>query len=114
MATKKELKPLNQLFEENSGRIISLGGKRYRVRYQRYQARYPYPHIVEEMHLVPLNKNTKWYQDIRAQLGDDWFVDASHLEDNDFAAVYTQLANKGSRRKSATSSKTRKRRTPRR
>jgi hypothetical protein len=92
MANKNVIKSLNQLFEENHGKTVLMGGRKYRVQYQGISAIFPYPHYEEHLSLVPVNTNAKWYREMRNRLGDDWVVDAKHLDDKDFAEVYRQLA----------------------
>jgi hypothetical protein len=107
-----EFKSLEQLFEENHGKTVLMGGRKYRVQYQGISAIYPYPHYEEHLSLVPVNTNAKWYREMRNRLGDDWVVDAKHLDDKDFAEVYQQLAWKQPSTRGRTTTTSRKKTSP--
>ncbi len=57
------------------GRVVLIDGINHKIRVNRYNAIYPYPRIVTTVDAEPCNRNTKYYRDIRRQLGDDWSTD---------------------------------------
>lgn len=57
------------------GRVVKLDGINHVLRCNRYKAIYPYERIVTTVHAEPQNRTTRYYRDIRRELGDDWSTD---------------------------------------
>jgi|LSQX01.3.fsa_nt_gb hypothetical protein len=82
---------LEDLFKKHKGKTVKLKGHTYKVKYLEFKAIYPYPHKATELSLVPVNKRSKMYLDVKRKLGDDWVTDAKTLSDANFSTVYKQL-----------------------
>jgi hypothetical protein len=61
------------------------------IKYQEYNAIYPYAHISRSVFLEPKDKTTKYYQDTYDQLGDHWSVDISSIPVEDYTNILNQL-----------------------
>jgi hypothetical protein len=67
---------------EHHGKVVTLQGHVHFLQVTTYEAIYPYAHTVLRVHAVPLSTKTRYYREIKAQLGDDWSTDvlASDVE----------------------------------
>lgn len=59
----------------HNGKTVQVDGQRYRLEVSTVQAVYPYRHTSLSVYARPLNRNSKVYRQIRAELGDDWSTD---------------------------------------
>lgn len=73
------------------GRIVKLDGINHRIRVSRYNAIYPYPRIVTTVSAEPCDRRTRYYRDIRAELGDDWSTDILESDVSIQSEVLAQL-----------------------
>lgn len=60
---------------EHDGRVVKIDGLNYRLRVRTFQAIYPSPENKITVYATPVNKNSKYYQEVKRQLGDDWSTD---------------------------------------
>jgi len=65
---------------EHDGKVVRINNIKHVLRVSCYEAIYPYPHQVITVHADPKDKSTKYYQNQKVELGDDWSVDV--LESN--------------------------------
>ena len=69
------LNDYNCWWVQQDGKKVRLDRIDYWIKVNVYTAIYPYECTVISVYAVPINKNTKYYQKIRAELHDDWSTD---------------------------------------
>lgn len=57
---------------DHDGEVVVLDGIKHRLEVDSYKAKYPREEYVISVHAVPVNKQSKYYKEIKAKLGDDW------------------------------------------
>ena len=62
------------------GRKVVLDGHVHVLRVSSYVATFPRKERVINVHADPEDKTSKWYRDVRRQLGDDWSTDVLQSE----------------------------------
>lgn len=60
---------------EHDGKTVLINGIAHVLKVRTYAAYYPYHHETIHVDAVPKNKQTKWYREQRAKLGDDFMTD---------------------------------------
>jgi len=55
--------------------IVLVDGIKHRIQVSIHQAKYPRPAKMISVQAVPTNKNSRYYQETRRRLGDDWTTD---------------------------------------
>lgn len=60
---------------EHDGKRVKLNGITHVIKVDVYQAIYPHPHETMIVHAEVVNKKSKYYQDRKAEYGDDWSTD---------------------------------------
>ena len=92
----KGLPDIRDLFEAHKGKRVKVWGRMYIVGYDEHRAIYPYKHVVRNIWLDPVNKNSMWYRDLRRKLGDDWVTDAwSVTDEKQYGEMYLALLRLG-------------------
>jgi hypothetical protein len=76
-----------EVFQDFDGKIVHYKGIAHKIKYLEFIAIYPYNHISRSVDLIPVDKTTKYYQDIKKQLGDDWTVDLSSVPDDEYIKI---------------------------
>lgn len=89
-----ELPDIRDLYFEHDGEIIKLRGRDHRIKYESFNAVFPYKHVSVHVSLIPVNTNSKWYRDMYDKLGGDWLTDGLTLDGAAYVSVYKQLMNK--------------------
>ena len=87
------LTPWQEQWLEHDGKKVRLHGHAHTLKVRSYEAIYPYAHTVLHVSAEPVNKETRYYQDIKRQLGDDWSTDVLRSLETT-AAVLDQLGGK--------------------
>jgi hypothetical protein len=75
------LTPFETQWVAHDGTEVWLHGYRHTLRVRSTEAIYPYAHTVLSVSAEPVNKTTRYYQDTRQKLGDDWSIDVLSSED---------------------------------
>ena len=74
-----------------NGKIITIEGKKYKIKVSSYKAIYPYERMVISVYAEMMDKADPEYLDTKLILGDDWSTDVLDSGDDFYAAVYLQL-----------------------
>lgn len=64
-----------ETWEKHDGKEVTIDGYKYILRVSVYNAVYPYEHKAISVYADPKNKDCKYYQDVKRELGDDWSTD---------------------------------------
>ena len=74
-----------------TGKVVTLDGIKHVLRVESYRAIYPYVRDVLKVWATPVNRRSRYYQDVRARLGDDWSTDVLESDVCVIADVISQL-----------------------
>ncbi len=61
-------------WEKHNGKRVTLDGLAYVVEVRTADAIYPYPHRSISVHAVPVSHGSKYYREVREELGDHWSI----------------------------------------
>lgn len=87
----KPLTDFNKFWLEQDGKKVKLDGFAHVIKVTVINASYPYPHEAIDVSAEPINKNSKYYRDIRHKLGDDWSTDVLDSDPEVEAGIRQQL-----------------------
>ena len=87
MSENNYLKP----FEPFNGSVVKYRGVNHILKYQEINAVYPYEHVSRSCFLEPQDKSTKYYQETKRALGDDWSTDLTSIPTNEYVKICDQL-----------------------
>jgi hypothetical protein len=79
-----------KVWTNHDGKVVTINQKKFRLKVSTYEATYPYSRHVIEVKADPINKKSKWYQDDKNLLGDDWFLDVLECSCELQADILTQ------------------------
>lgn len=86
------LAEMYQNWLEHDGKKVKIDGIVYKIRVDCYRAIYPYERQEIKVYADVVNKNSKFYRDLKAEYGDDWSTDV--LESFEFMCeALRQLEN---------------------
>jgi hypothetical protein len=60
---------------EHNGKTVLIDGIKHVIEVSTIRAIYPYRHTSISVYARPVNRKSKFYQDTKAKLGDDWSTD---------------------------------------
>ena len=80
---------LYRCMKKHHGKKVILDGYSHIVKYFEWHGSDHIDHTM--ISLEPTNKNTKYYQEMKDRLGDDWSTDFKSLSDDHFVDVCVQL-----------------------
>ena len=83
--------PHHDQWLEHDGKIVLLDGIKHRLRVFTWNAIYPYPHRSISVQAEPVNRDTAYYREIKADLGDHWSTDVLDSDAAVTAAILAQL-----------------------
>jgi len=78
---------------EHNGKTVKIDNINHILRVDHYKAIYPYPHWVITVHAEVKDKSTKYYQDQKRELGDNWSTDVLESDISLQADILRQLEN---------------------
>ena len=73
------------------GVTVKYQGIDHILRYYEQQAIYPYEHLSRSAWLNPKDRTTKYYQETKKKLGDDWSIDVTSIPMEDYISILKQL-----------------------
>jgi hypothetical protein len=59
----------------HNGKTVLINGIKHKLEVRTHRAIYPRRYIAVTVYAAPINRNTKYYRDTKAKLGDDWSTD---------------------------------------
>jgi len=59
-------------WEKHNGKIVLVDGEQCRLKVRIWEAIFPYKHTVIDVIADPIDKESKWYQELKKVLKDDW------------------------------------------
>lgn len=85
------LTPYQEQWLAHNGAEVWLHGYRHTIKVRTHEAISPYRHTAFYVDAVPVNRETRYYQDTRQQLGDDWSVDVLGSGEDVTVPIMVQL-----------------------
>jgi len=78
-------------WKQHNNKTVTIDGIQHVIKVSTYMARYPTAQEMISVFAEPKNKSTKFYQETRQRLGDDWSTDILDSDITLQAEVLTQL-----------------------
>ena len=85
------LTPTQAQWLNHDGKRVYLHGYAYTLKASTHEAIYPYAHTVLVVHAEPVNKQSKYYRAVKADLGDDWSMDVLGSNPETYAEIQRQI-----------------------
>lgn len=76
---------------QHDGKRVVVNGIAYVLHATSFMARYPYTQEMVSVQAEPVNKQSRFYREAKAQLGDDWTTDVLD-SDSEVVAQFWQAA----------------------